>query len=320
MIVLLKAPPFATIQDRGRPRMRGQGVPLSGAMDIESLVFANLLAGNKPGAAVIEWALGEGTIRLTDTRTFSVFGATVDMNHSTLPPAMTLLGEAGDEITLHVPERRFAYIAFGGGVNTPEVLGSRSTYLPGAFGGHEGRRLKTGDKLPLGPPVNEWNTGWTDRIAEFLPRSEGPVRVVPGPQVDLFDPEQIDRLLSGKLAVGRGSDRMGYRLEGQEFTHHAPAALPSEPVCVGAVQVPQGGSPIVLMPDGPTVGGYPKIAAVITADLGRFAQLAPAERPRFEMVTFEEAVAGLRDRDRRLHEAVRVTLGEIHTANTDLHR
>ena len=208
---------------------------------------------------------------------------------------------------LHLPERRFAYIAFGGGVNVPEVLGSRSTYLPGGFGGHEGRRLKHGDRLPLGPPVREWNTGWSDRIAEFLPRAEGAVRVVPGPQVDLFDPGEVDRLLAGKLAVGRGADRMGYRLEGQEFAHRAPAALPSEPVCVGAVQVPQGGAPIVLMPDGPTVGGYPKIASVITADLGRFAQLAPAERPMFEMVTFEEAVAALRDREMRFEAASRVT-------------
>jgi allophanate hydrolase subunit 2 len=139
-------------------------------------------------------------------------------------------------------------------------------------------------------------------MAEFLPRAEGPVRVVPGPQIELFDSEQVDRLLSGRLAVGRGSDRMGYRLEGQEFSHRAPASVPSEPVCVGAVQVPQGGAPIVLMPDGPTVGGYPKIASVITADLGRFAQLAPAERPAFELVTFDEAIAALRDRERRFLE------------------
>lgn len=299
MIEIIKAPPFATIQDRGRPRLRSQGVPVSGVMDVEAMVFANLLAGNAPHAAVIEWALGEGTIRLTDTRTFVVFGATVEMNHATLAPAMTLLGEAGDEITLHVPERRFAYIAFGGGIDVPEVLGSRSTYLPGAFGGHAGRRLKTGDRLPLGPSVREWNTGWTRRMAEFLPQAGGAVRVVPGPQFDFFEPEQTDRMFSGKLAVGRVSDRMGYRLEGQEFSHRAPAGVPSEPVCVGAVQVPQGGAPIVLMPDGPTVGGYPKIASVITADLGRFAQLAPAERPAFELVTFEEAIAALRDRERR---------------------
>jgi len=306
MIEIVKAPPFATVQDRGRTRLRAQGVPFSGAMDLESMAFANLLAGNAPDAAVIEWALGEGKIRLSDTRTFSVFGATVEMNHSLVPPGMTLLGEEGDEITLHVPERRFAYIAFGGGVDVPKVLGSRSTYLPGAFGGHEGRRLKSGDRLPLGPPVTRFHTGWSDAIAEFLPAADGPVRLVPGPQVDLFDPGEFDRLFAGKLAVGRGSDRMGYRLEGQEFTPNAPAALPSEPVCVGAVQVPQGGAPIVLMPDGPTVGGYPKIASVITADLGRFAQLAPAERPRFELVTFDEAIAALRDREARFREGLSV--------------
>ena len=306
MIEIVKAPPFATVQDRGRTRLRAQGVPFSGAMDVEAMVFANLLAGNAEGAAVIEWALGEGRIRLTDTRTFCVFGATVEMDYSLLPPGMTLLGEEGDEIILHVPERRFAYIAFGGGIDVPELLGSRSTYLPGGFGGHEGRRLKKGDRLRLGPPVTQFHTGWSDAIAEFLPAADGPVRLVPGPQVDLFDPGEVDRLFAGKLAVGRGSDRMGYRLEGQEFTHHAPAALPSEPVCVGAVQVPQGGAPIVLMPDGPTVGGYPKVASVITADLGRFAQLSPAERSAFEMVTFDEAVAALRHREARFREGIRI--------------
>ena len=306
MIEILKAPPFATVQDRGRSRLRNQGVPSSGAMDLEALVFANLLTGNQPGAAVIEWALGEGKVRLTDTRTFTVFGATVEMNYSTLPPAMTLLGEEGDEITLHLPERRFAYIAFGGGIEVPEVLGSRSTYLPGAFGGHEGRRLKAGDRLPLGSQRTKFSTGWTNAMAEFLPAAGGPVRVVPGPQVDLFDPGEIDKLLAGKLAVGRGADRMGYRLEGQEFSHRAPASLPSEPVCVGAVQVPQGGAPIVLMPDGPTVGGYPKIASVITADLGRFGQLTTAERPMFEMVTFDEAVAALKDREQRFRDGMRI--------------
>lgn len=299
MIEVVKAPPFATVQDRGRTRLRHLGVPTSGAMDVEAMVFANLLTGNAPGAAVIEWALGEGRIRLTDTRTFAVFGATVEMNHSTLPPAMILMGEAGDEIILHLPERRFGYIAFGGGVTVPEVLGSRSTYLTGAFGGQEGRRLRTGDRLPLGPGLKEWNTGWTRRIAEFLPEPRGPIRVVPGPQVELFEPEALELFIGGGLAVSRGSDRMGYRLEGREFSHRGRASLPSEPVCVGAVQVPQGGAPIVLMPDGPTVGGYPKLASVITADLGRFAQLAPAERPAFELVTFEEAVSALRDRDRR---------------------
>ncbi|HKP30718.1 MAG TPA: biotin-dependent carboxyltransferase family protein [Gemmatimonadales bacterium] len=306
MIEIVKAPPFATVQDLGRTRLRAQGVPFSGAMDLEATVFANLLAGNAEGAAVIEWALGEGRIRLTDTRTFSVFGATVEWNYSLLTPGMTLVAEAGEEITLHVPERRFAYIAFGGGIDVPELLGSRSTYLPGGFGGHEGRRLKNGDRLPLGPPVTRFNTGWADAMAEFLPRTDGPVRLVPGPQVDLFDPGEFDRLFAGKLAVGRGSDRMGYRLEGQEFSHNAPAALPSEPVCVGAVQVPQGGAPIVLMPDGPTVGGYPKIASIITTDLGRFAQLQPAARPDFELVTFEEAIAALRDREARFREGARV--------------
>jgi allophanate hydrolase len=121
---------------------------------------------------------------------------------------------------------------------------------------------------------------------------------VDGPQHDLFGDEAWELLLSGRYTVSAASDRMGYRLEGAALTHCGPASLPSEPACPGAIQIPDGGAPIVLMPDGPTVGGYPKLAVVITADLGVMAQLTPGTRPRFERVTLDQAVAALRGQRR----------------------
>ena len=114
------------------------------------------------------------------------------------------------------------------------------------------------------------------------------IRVIPGPQAALFDERVWSLLEDGAYAVGPVSDRMGYRLEGPAIGHSGPAELPSEPACPGAIQIPGGGAPIVLMPDGPTVGGYPKVAVVVTADLGVMAQLAPGAMPRFARVLPKE--------------------------------
>jgi allophanate hydrolase len=128
-----------------------------------------------------------------------------------------------------------------------------------------------------------------------MPPTREAIRVVPGPQSDLFDDDFWEALTGGAWAIAPASDRMGYRLDGPAIRHRGSPSMPSEPVCPGAMQVPVGGTPIVLMPDGPTVGGYPKPAAVITADAGQLAQSRPGARPRFELVTFEEAVSALRE-------------------------
>lgn len=285
MIVVGKAPPFATVQDLGRSGHRHEGVPPSGAMDAATLARLNAALGNAPRAAGLEWALGEGSLQVERPVTVALGPVGAHLDGVSVPPWSIVACPRGATLHLEPPSAcRFGYLAVGGGIEVPVVLGSRSTYLPGRFGGLEGRRLRAGDRLPVGPAPGE------ARHLSGPPERSEAIRLVRGPQADLFGPEAWSALLGNQYSVGVASDRMGYRLEGPILRHRGPASLPSEPACPGAIQVPDGGAPIVLMPDGPTVGGYPKIAVVIAADLGHLAQAQPGAVLRFAVVSLEEAL------------------------------
>jgi biotin-dependent carboxylase-like uncharacterized protein len=176
------------------------------------------------------------------------------------------------------------WLAFGGGVREPLVMGSRSTFLPASFGGHRGRALRTGDTLACGR---------IDRVhlrrAQARGLEEGePLRVVAGPQAGLFDDAGLAAFFTGTYRVGAASDRRGLRLSGAPATHPR-TELPSQGVLPGAIQVPPDGQPIILGWDGPVTGGYPVIAGVVTADMPRLAQLRAGDAVRF--VTIELAAA-----------------------------
>jgi biotin-dependent carboxylase-like uncharacterized protein len=274
MIEISTAPPFATVQDLGRLGHRASGVPVSGAMDPDSLRLANSLVGNPPDAAVIEWALGGGSLIFRRTLQYVVTGAV------RAPRPMT--ARVGDTVALAPPIHffgRFIYVAVEGGIDVPMVLGSRSTYLPGAFGGYKGRILRAGDEIPVGPSSATPAT-WTPTAFD-----SDAIRVILGPHRTAFTDEHRQQLLSSEFKVAQASDRMGYRLDGPPLTGGQWGTRLSEPVCPGAIQITADGNPIVLMPDGPTVGGYPVIGVVHSADLGRLAQRLPSEPVRFVAVS-----------------------------------
>jgi biotin-dependent carboxylase-like uncharacterized protein len=191
------------------------------------------------------------------------------------------------------PDGRFVYLAVRGGINVPELLGSRSTYLPGGFGGHEGRRLKTGDRLAVGParPGAAFDPDNAFRLHEAPPAVVA-LRVTRGPQWSRFDEATRADFFAGVYTVSPASDRMGYRLSGPPIPSRETATLPSEAACPGAVQIPDDGQPIVLMPDGPTVGGYPKLVVVVRNDLRLLAQRPPGSQVRFVEVSLEETRGG----------------------------
>jgi biotin-dependent carboxylase-like uncharacterized protein len=295
VIEIVKAPPFATVQDLGFPSGRAWGMPQGGAMDPEWLGLANRLAGAGPGAAAIEWASGPGAIRVRSTVRLAVVGlAELRLDGQLLtPPALGFTASAGSTVSLAPGmHHRFSYLAVEGGISVPQVLGSRSTYLPGGLGGHEGRRLQTGDQLPIGrdtvgPPPGVAVTP----LQRYAALGDLDIRVTRGPQWDRFDERMRAGFFAGRFTVARASDRMGYRLDGPTIRPTETAALPSEAACLGAIQIPDGGQPIVLMPDGPTVGGYPKLAVVVRADLRRLAQCTAERAIRFREVSLEEARA-----------------------------
>ena len=289
MIEVVKAPPFATVQDQGWRTGRAVGLPAGGAMHPSLLRRANRMVGNPPGHAGLEWALGPGMLRITRAAVLCVARDAEVRVSGTPEPASVFSVEAGAEVEI-VPRGRdrFLYVAVAGGIEVPLVMGSRSTYLPGLLGGYEGRRLKPGDLLPVGeaeaPGGRSDDDGTVPDRAGLLR-----LRVTRGPQWDRFDAAAQEALLAGAYTVSPASDRMGYRLTGPAVRPREAATLPSEAACPGAVQIPDGGEPIVLMPDGPTVGGYPKMMVVVAADLGELAQCQPGRRVGFREIGLDEA-------------------------------
>ena len=285
MILVGKAPAYATIQDLGRSGYLANGVPRAGAMDAATLQTLNAMLGNDDAAAGIEWALTGGQLNFTERVTFAFGGADAEATLGIMPlePYRAYHAMPDDLLKIaSIRAGRFLYIAFAGGIDVPIVMNSRSTYVPGAFGGLEGRRLKTGDTLSVGANRAQTKPQVSDALPEVLrPVTTGEViRYVPRFESD-------EAAVTGRFSVSTASDRTGYRLAGHLDIEGG--SITSEPVCPGAIQLPPGGEPIVLMADAPTVGGYKIVGGVISADLGVLAQRMPGETVILEPVSIQAA-------------------------------
>jgi allophanate hydrolase len=295
-----------TVQDRGRVGHRHQGVPLSGWLDGPLAQAANALLGNPLDAAVLELRgmgtvlrVKAGPVRTALAGRISATCLHADGGRTRLPAWHSATLRVGDLLQLGAAESGCAYLAVAGGLQLEPQLGSRSSYGRAGLCGMLGRAFRPGDALPCGDyrldePL-EWRSRspWTHR--------EGAVRVLLGPQLDHFAPAAIEQFLNQAWEATAAQDRMGLRFAGEPITHASPEAadIVSDGVTPGAIQVPANGQPIVLLADGQTVGGYPKIATVISADLPRLAHLRPGSCVRFEAVNLETAHRALRDeRDR----------------------
>jgi antagonist of KipI len=308
MITVLRAPPFATVQDLGRSGHLHAAVPRAGALDPFALALANILVGNGPNSAAVEWGLTGGEVRFEQDATIAISGARAraTLGGRPVPHCEAARAAAGEVLAIErIEAGAWVYLAVAGGINVPEVLGSRSTYLPARFGGMEGRLLRAGDHLPIGRPSTAALPGEPptsipsrrEATAELAdPRPADPIAVLPGPGLGLLPSAAWRWLVETEFRVSRAVSRMGYRLEAPSPAFPLPGDLPSAPACVGTIQLPPGGEPIVLMPDGPTVGGYPRIAVVASPDIGRLAQRSPGEVVRFQEIGLREARAGLQRR------------------------
>lgn len=298
MITVNKAPPYLAIQDVGRGGFLAAGVPRGGAMDSFAIQAANLMVGNDSSAAALEWALGGGTLTFAQPLLIALAGATVraTLGGRSIAPCTTVRVKAGDSLEIEqFVTGRFLYVAVTGGVDVAPLLGSRSTYLPGHFGGLNGRLIKTGDELPVGASTHSAPDGF-HCAAELMPRYESDtVHVTRGPQAELFTENVFHTLSESTHRISSASDRTGYKIDGPSIGA-SPGSLPSEAACPGAIQVPGDGHPIILMADAPTVGGYPKIAVVSAADMPIVAQRRPGETLRFEVVTIEQTQKAFRRR------------------------
>lgn len=296
MLEILDPGFFTTVQDGGRVGWARTGVPPSGPMDWAAFAAANTLVGNPPDAAGLEITLSGPMLRFSSEGLIAVCGAEFALRVGALPVPMwhAVYVRAGRTVTFG-PRRSGAraYLAIAGGVALPPFLGSQSTYVQGEFGGLDGRALRAGDQLPLGPspvrhPALRAGRVWpADRRPPYAPSPT--LRVILGPQDDHFTEVGLTAFLNDPYTVTPESDRMGYRLSGPVVSHADLAGMTSDGVVMGSVQIPPDGQPIVMMADHQTTGGYPKIATVIRADLPLLAQCLPGDRVHFRAVSLEEA-------------------------------
>lgn len=311
-----------TVQDLGRPGYYHLGIPLSGAMDRYALEAANLLVGNDAGDAALEAVFLGPEIHFRAPAMVAVTGAEMrpKVDGSERPTWTAFPVRAGQTLSFGFLESGArAYVAVSGGVAVPVVLGSRSTYALGGLGGHEGRALKAGDALPLGPARGAAPEGRAvPAPLRTDPGGEPVLRVMPGLYRHRVTDEAGARFFEDRWTVAPEADRIGYRFRGGRKLDFVPRAQPfgagSDPSNIvdscypyGSVQVPGGTEPIVLHRDAVSGGGYFMLGTVISADMDLIGQLQPHQAVRFAPVDMAQALRARAERA-RLHAALRAAL------------
>ena len=310
MIQVLRPGLLTTVQDIGRHGLQHLGIVACGAMDPVALQLANGLVGNNAHAGTLEMTILGPELIFDADALVAICGAEMEvvMGGQPAPLNRPFMVEKGTRLhARRVLMGSRAYLAVAGGIAVPEVLGSRSTYLPAKFGGLEGRALRAGDVLPLAEDASALaikrymtlarreekhglrTVGWSVPALTLPEREPIVIHAMEGRHHDLFDAASQRAFFEATWKVSPDSNRMGFRLGGPTLARSEAAEILSEPTCLGTVQVPANGTPIALMADHQTTGGYPKIAEIAAADVPRLAQLAPGGSVQFARCTLEQA-------------------------------
>jgi biotin-dependent carboxylase-like uncharacterized protein len=295
---------LSSVQGSGRIGYQRSGLAEGGALDPVSLAIANGLVGNEPGEAGIEMTLSGAEFEFSCGNIVAVAGADMEprLNGAPAPMYEAFAVNPGDLLSFgSAVSGCRAYLALAGGIDLPLVMGSKSTNLSCGIGGFEGRALKAGDEL-----------GFSSPLAPFMPeppRLAPPedfsspltiLRVIPGPQADRFTKRGLDAFYGEEYRVGSRSDRMGSVLEGAMVEAKSKTDIVSDGIALGAVQIPSGGKPIVMLADRQTTGGYAKIACVIDADIRLLAQRKSGDRIAFRKTSLAAARRACLREERRL--------------------
>jgi antagonist of KipI len=309
-LLVLRPGLLTTVQDGGRHGLRHLGVVACGAMDTVAYELANGLVGNRAGEAALEFTVVGPELLFESDALIALCGAEFEtrLDGVPLPWNRPVLVRNATRIRFRASQRGSrGYLAVAGGIQVPSMLGSRSTYLPARFGGHEGRALRAGDRLPLAENVAALSqrryekldgrregagirsTAWSAPPLTLPEREPLLIHAMEGRHHAAFDAASRRAFFEATWKVSPDSNRMGFRLAGPGLARAEAAEILSEPACLGTVQVPANGTPIALMADHQTTGGYPKIAEIAAADAPRLAQLAPGGSVQFAKCTLEQA-------------------------------
>ncbi len=293
-ITILNPGLLTTVQDFGRIGYQQFGVPVSGVVDPRAMSIANILVDNPEDEAVLECTMLGPQIRFHAANAIAITGGDLGptIDNQPIPNYAAIRVEAGQVLRFAgLRSGCRAYIAFAGGLDIAPVMGSRSTYMKAKIGGVEGRKLQKDDVIKFRKPNPDLRGLNIRHISpEFVPRLEYKLRVVLGPQDDMFTEHGIETFLSESYVVTPEFDRMGCRLDGEIIEHKGESGdIISDGIAFGAIQVPTAGKPIIMLSDRQTTGGYTKIANVISADFRILAQLKAGDRVRFAQVSVAAA-------------------------------
>lgn len=302
---------LTTIQDIGRIGYGQYGIPTAGVMDNLSLQLANILVGNNSYEAALEITLIGPKIEFQSNLIIAITGGdiTAKINEKEIEMYKTIYVNNGDILSFgKLVNGCRAYLAVSGGFDIESVMGSKSTYLRGALGGHKGRKLRMGDIISVNKEKSHKYIGVRRIPKDIIPvfSNQYVARVIMGPENDRFTDEGISIFLSSEYTLTNQCDRMGYRLSGAKIEHKSGADIISGGITFGAIQVPGHGEPIIMMADRQTSGGYTKIANVISVDLPYMAQLKAGDRVKFENIDINEAQKLIKEREKRLIEIRKV--------------
>ena len=285
-IEIVEAGALTSVQDLGRHGYQSIGVTPGGAMDPIAAKVANRLLGNPEDHALLECAMLGPVLKFHRACRIAMLGWS---DHRCGRPIEMAAGEVLDLRSATIGS--YAYLAIAGGIDVPQVLGSRSTDLRAKFGGHQGSRLQNGDHLeigeaPCGPRGANWHVRWPYDHAKGRTLT---LRYIRGMQSDWFSPSSLEAFANSQFRISSKSDRVGMRLDGPKMSRVTDAEMVSQAVVRGSIQVPPDGTPIVLMAECQTIGGYPQMGHLISADLPKLARANTVTSLRFREVTLDEA-------------------------------
>ncbi|MBU1012151.1 MAG: biotin-dependent carboxyltransferase family protein [Bacteroidetes bacterium] len=282
---------LTSIQDMGRYGHQKFGMPVSGAMDTYSLQLANYLVGNKRNEACFEITYLGPEIEFHSDTTIAISGAIMQskVNGSSVPMNTSIFIAKGDILVMGAVKKGMrAYLSIAGGVIIPDVMGSRSTYLRAKVGGFQGRKIETGDLIEIGKNSLILMKEIPSPLLFIYPGIQT-IRVLKGTEFYRFENEAWNTFLNSEYTISNQNDRMGYRLSGPPIKHKNGADIISSGIVNGSIQVPGHGEPIIMMADHQTVGGYTKIANVVSVDLPIMGQMKAGDKIKFKEITLEEA-------------------------------
>lgn len=290
MIEIVNGGALSTIQDLGRFGVMKNGFTQSGAMDSHSMKLANKLCGNDLNAPVIEMTMLGITARFLNEHIFAISGGDfgAKLNNVSIKTNKAYIAKEGDVLSLSASKNGMrCYLAVAGGVDVPLVMGSASTNIKLALGGFEGRKLKAKDILKIKDSSLISVEG--REVEENKYDEKVKIRVVLGPQNEMFTETDIAFFTQQHYTVTKDLDRMGIRLCGIALKGKNGMDIISDGITFGSIQIARSGMPIILMADHQTTGGYAKIATVISVDLPKLAQVKPFDTVYFEAISVEEA-------------------------------